>query len=204
MTENPAAIRRPSMSVADSAAMDASVIDRVPLFELRDSIPVAASPDDVYTIVSALERTGEWSPECRGGEWVSGEPGALGSVFRGHNFRPDDVVGWAPLIRGDWDTYAQVVAAEPGRSFAWAMRTHAGQNQESVWGFDIEPGGTGSDGSGCVLVHHFRMGHATEGIHHITDGLDEAARAKFVDEWTAKLAEDMRLTLSRIKAIAER
>jgi len=179
--------------------MTESVIDRSPLFELRADVIVEAPPAAVYAVVSDLRRSGEWSPECQGGEWVIGEPSTVGAVFRGENLRSPDVVGWAPLVRGTWYTDAEVTAAEPGRTFQWVMRTHAGANQDSVWGFDMEP----ADG-GCRLTHHFRMGHATEGIYHIVEDMDEAAKQQFVDDWSAKLADDLDATLARIKAIVER
>jgi hypothetical protein len=179
--------------------MSHSVIDTVPLFELRSEIHVSASADKVYSVVSDLSRSGEWSPECLGGEWTSGEPSTVGAVFRGKNLRPEDVVGWAPLIRGIWYTEAQVLAAEPGRTFQWAMRTHVGENQDSVWGFDMVP-----TESGCVLVHHFRMGRATEGIHKIVKDLNEEDRQRFITDWTAKLVDDLAITLDRIKAVVEK
>ncbi|GAA3971013.1 SRPBCC family protein [Thermobifida alba] len=178
--------------------MDISIIDTSPLFDLSARILVAAPPDQVYAVVSDLPRSGEWSPECRGGEWVSGEPGAVGAVFRGENCRPEDVVGWAPLVRGVWHTEARVVAAEPGRTFRWMMLSHAGADQESIWGFDIEP-----DEKGSVLVHHFRMGRATVGIHKIVADMDEADRKRFIEDWTAKLERDLDETLHRIKGAIE-
>ncbi|MFC0439900.1 SRPBCC family protein [Kutzneria buriramensis] len=178
--------------------MGQSVIDSTPLFDLRAEIPVSATAAEVYAVVSDLTRSAEWSPECMGGTWTSGEPAAVGSVFRGENHRRDDVVGWAPLVRGTWFTEAEIVAAEPGRTFRWAMRTHTGVNQESVWGFDIDAADEGS-----VLTHHFRMGRATLGIHKITAELDEAARERFVVEWTDKLEQDIAQTLKRIKDVIE-
>ncbi|MDA2813250.1 SRPBCC family protein [Nocardiopsis sp. RSe5-2] len=177
-----------------------SIVESRPLFELDARIPVEAPPAEVYRVVSDLPRSAEWSPECRGGTWVSGAPGAVGSVFRGENHRPDDVVGWAPLVRGTWHTEARVVRAEPGRSFAWMMLSHAGADQESVWGFDIEPAG---EGAGSVLVHRFRMGTATAGIRKIVADLDEEARERFIEEWTDKIASDLDATLARIKAVIE-
>ncbi|MET8982244.1 SRPBCC family protein [Streptomyces sp. NPDC004539] len=178
--------------------MSKSIIDLSPLFELRADIRVAATPEEVYAVVSDLPRSAEWSPECRGGEWISGAPGAVGSVFRGENLRSEDVVAWAPLVRGTWYTEARVTAAEPGRTFRWMMLSHANEDQESVWGFDVEP----ADG-GSRLVHHFRMGKATAGIHKITADLDETEREKFVGEWTAKLESDLDATLKRIKDVVE-
>ncbi|MER5771766.1 SRPBCC family protein [Streptomyces sp. NPDC001985] len=175
-----------------------SIIEKSPLFELRADIAVKATPDEIYAVVSDLPRSGEWSPECQGGEWTSGAPSAVGSVFRGENLRSEEVVAWAPLIRGIWHTECRITAAEPGRTFQWMMLTHAGADQESIWGFDVEA----ADG-GAVLTHHFRMGKATAGIQHIVADLDEAERAKFVEEWSDKLAQDLDDTLQRIKEIIE-
>jgi NADPH:quinone reductase-like Zn-dependent oxidoreductase len=180
--------------------MTTSVIDKSPLFELRADIHVSATPDEIYGVVSDLPRSGEWSPECQGGEWTEGEPSAVGSVFRGENLRSEEVVAWAPLVRGVWHTEAKVTEARPGRTFRWMMLSHVGGDQESVWGFDIEP----ADGGGAVLTHHFRMGKATAGIHKIVADLDEDKRERFVDEWSAKLAQDLKDTLSRIKSVIEK
>lgn len=175
-----------------------TVIETIPLFELRASIHVATDPASLYAVVSDLPRSGEWSPECQGGEWTEGAPGEAGSVFRGENLRAEDVVGWAPLVRGTWYTEARVVRAEPGRTFQWMMLTHAGADQESIWGFDLE-----ADGDQTVLTHHFRMGKATVGIWKIVADLDEAERIRFIEDWTAKLEEDLRATLARIKDLVE-
>ena len=78
------------------------------------------------------------------------------------------------------------------------MLSHAGADQESVWGFDLEP-----TASGCLLTHHFRMGKATAGIHKIVADLDEAARGRFIDDWTAKLERDLDDTLKRLKDVIE-
>lgn len=169
------------------------------LFEVRVSVPVAAPPADVYAVVSDLPRSGEWSAECQGGTWVHGAPAAVGSVFLGVNHRAEDVVSWAPVVRGEWRTEAEVVAAEPGRRFSWSMRDSSGRRQDSVWTYDVEPAGDGS-----VLVHHFRMGDPTEGIRGITAGMDDADKQRFFSEWGKKLEGDMTATLDRVKAVIER
>ncbi|GLW90320.1 SRPBCC family protein [Actinokineospora globicatena] len=176
-----------------------SIVDTSPLFDLRSDIVVAATPDSVYAVVSDLSRSGEWSPECQGGEWISGEPATVGAVFRGENLRQEDVVSWAPLVRGTWYTECRVVAAEPGRTFRWMMLSHASEDQESVWGFDVRP----AEGGGTVLTHHFRMGLATAGIHKIVADLDEPARVRFIEEWTTKLAQDLADTLKLIRDVIE-
>ncbi|WP_328316226.1 SRPBCC family protein [Streptomyces sp. NBC_00388] len=179
--------------------MDRSISDESPLFELRARVDVSAAPDDVYAIVSDLPRSGEWSPECLGGEWASGAPSSVGAVFRGENLREESVVSWAPVVRGKWTTHSEVVAAEPGLTFRWAMRDTAGRRQQSVWGFDIEP----TEG-GCTLTHHFRMDKATEGIRGIVAGMDEQERRRFFIEWGAKVEGDLAATLQRVKAVVDK
>jgi hypothetical protein len=170
-----------------------------PLFSARAEITVSARPDEVYAVVSDLPRSGEWSPECLGGTWVTGEPGAVGSVFRGENLRSEDVVAWAPVVRGRWTTHAEVVAAEPGRTFRWAMHDSKGEKQQSVWGFDVEP-----DGEDTLLVHHFRMDAPTEGIRGITAEMDTDAKRRFFEEWGEKVAGDLAETLRRIRTVIEK
>ena len=169
-----------------------------PLFKYRSEVYIAAPPAEVYAVVTDLGRSGEWSPECRGGEWVHGEPATVGAVFRGENFRGDDVVAWAPITRGAWTTEAEVVEAVPGRVFRWAMRSRSGSCQPSVWGFAVEPSGAGS-----MLAHDFRMDEPTEGIGHITAGMDAEGAGRFFAEWGAKVQGDLAVTLERIKDVIE-
>ncbi|WP_051096250.1 SRPBCC family protein [Streptomyces sulphureus] len=169
------------------------------LFRVRVETPVQAPPAQVYAVVSDLPRSGEWSAECTGGDWVSGSPGAVGSVFEGRNHRTEEEVPWAPVVRGNWRTHAEVTTAEPGARFHWAMRDSAERLQESVWGFDIAPAPDGS-----TLAHHFRMGAPTEGIQGITAGMDTAQRERFFAEWGEKLEREMGETLRRLKSVIEK
>jgi hypothetical protein len=186
----------PALPILD--AMAPGIITTSPLFKLAASTHVGIDALTTYDLVSDLRRSHLWSPECRGGVWISGDPRAVGSVFRGENYRALEVVGWAPLVRGTWYTDTQVAVADRGRSFQWAMRTHTGEHQKSVWGFDLAPAP-----GGCLLTHHFEMTVATEGIHHIVADLSEVDRVRFVVEWAAKLAGDLDVTLTRIKQVLE-
>ncbi|WP_418957131.1 SRPBCC family protein [Streptomyces tritici] len=179
--------------------MTKSILDSRPLFELGAEIHVAATAEEIYSTVSDMKRHAEWSTELRDGEWISGEPGKVGSVFRGENFRADDVVSWAPLIRGVWHTKSEVVATEPGRAFRWKIHSKTGEPQELVWSFEIEP-----QEDGCRLSQTFRMGWASPGIHEITKNMDEDDKRKFIADWTEKMKRDVASTLERIKSIVEK
>lgn len=173
-------------------------MENAPLFEISVESHVVRTPESVYSVVSDLPRSREWSEECTGGEWIHGEPGAVGSVFRGHNLRRTDVVEWAPVVRGTWTTTAEVVTADPHYRFSWAMRTSSGRAQDSVWGFTLRP----AEG-GTLLTHHFRMGTATEGIQGITAGMSTDEKTRFVKEWGAKVETDMAATVGRLKKVIE-
>ncbi|MEV4442154.1 SRPBCC family protein [Streptomyces sp. NPDC049577] len=169
-------------------------------FQVRAEIKVAAAPEKIYDTVSDLARSGEWSPECQGGRWISGEPGQVGSVFQGDNVRGTEVVAWAPVIRGPWNTEAEVVAAERGRIFQWVILNSAGEKQDSTWTYEIEPDGDG----GALLIHRYRLGRLTEGLAKIFEGLSQEERERFVSEWNAKLADDVAATLERVKTVIEK
>jgi hypothetical protein len=177
--------------------METSIRD-IPSFQLVARERISATPAEVYAVISDLPRSGEWSAECTGGRWVSGEPATVGAVFNGENFRPANVVGWAPVVRGTWSTESEVVEAVPGGTFSWAMRDAAGRRQESVWSFEITPADGGSE-----LAHRFRMDAPTEGIRGITAEMDATERTRFFDEWSAKLATDLTATVARIKTVIE-
>jgi len=170
-----------------------------PLFQVRTDVWVSASPREVYAVVSDMPRAAEWSVECVGGTWVSGEPATVGAVFRGENRRGADVVSWAPVVRGEWTTDSEVVAAEPGRVFSWAIRDKAGRAQDSVWTFEMAPAD-----DGCLLTHHFRMGEPTEGIRGITADMSGEEKQRFFAEWGAKLEQDIAATLGRVKDVIEK
>lgn len=179
--------------------MSQSTIERTPLFQLRADVHIAATPDEIYAVVSDMDRSAEWSLECCGGMWVSGEPGKVGSVFRGENFRADSVVAWAPVPRGVWYTHTEVIAAEPGRKFRWETLDTSGVKEGSRWGFDIE-----LTDDGCVLVHHYEMDKATAGIHRIVANMGEAEKQRFIADWAVKLQHNIEATLQRLKNLLEK
>lgn len=71
---------------------------------------IAAPAARVWSMVSNVERMGEWSPEATGARWQGGatEP-AVGARFTGTNRRG--------VMR--WQTTCTVTRSEPGRAFAF-------------------------------------------------------------------------------------
>ncbi|MER6989437.1 SRPBCC family protein [Saccharopolyspora hirsuta] len=158
-------------------------------FDLHATVEVAATAEAVYRVASDITRMGEWSPECVGGEWTSGEPGAVGARFEGHNRFRDQT----------WTTECEVVAAEPGRRFAWAVLSYSPTSDNSVWSFEIEP-----TSGGCALTQRYRMKSPPTRLLAIRDSLPPEKAATFIEFRRGRLQEAMQQTVERIKAAAER
>jgi hypothetical protein len=76
-----------------------------------DSIVIKRSAEDLYDMVADVTRMGQWSPVCTACWWDEGEGPNLGATFTGRNERPERT----------WETRSEVVAADPGREFAWVV-----------------------------------------------------------------------------------
>lgn len=140
--------------------------------DLTESISVAASAATLYSLVSDLPRMGEWSPECTRVTWT-----VAGERFIGHNR-----VG---VVR--WFTFGRVVAAEPGRRFAFTI--HFGPIPISLWDYQFTRAGTG-----CEVTESW------------TDHRPRVLRAIFRPVFgnrTPRNADGIHTTLTRLKSTAE-
>ena len=141
---------------------------------------IAAPAQELYVLVSDMTRMGEWSPENIGGRWLGDATGpALGARFRGSNRR-----GWRR-----WSTRCTVVAAEPGATFSFDVAVIG--IPAAQWTYDFR-----SDGDATVVTETWKdrrprwfalLAGATMGIEDIR----------------AHNAENMKITLARLKAAAE-
>jgi hypothetical protein len=141
------------------------------------TVRVAASPQRVYDVVSDVTRMGEWSPETVRCEWLDGAAGpAVGARFKGSNKR-----GWAR-----WSTVPRVVAADPGREFAFVV------DDLTRWSYRFEP-----DGDGCRVVESFEM------LRDLPLKFRIADRAMGIKDRPADLERAMGETLERVKRAVE-
>jgi hypothetical protein len=94
-----------------------------------DSIVVARPPHEVYELVADITRMGEYSPICTECWWDEGDGPRVGAHFTGRNVLPERT----------WETRSEVVAADPGREFAWVVGPRIAR-----WGYTFGPvdGGT--------------------------------------------------------------
>lgn len=151
----------------------------------RESITVARSPEQLYALLSDVTRTGEWSPTCTACWWdddVDLSGGApVGAWFTGRNEVPGRT----------WETRSQVVAAEPGREFAWQVGGTLVR-----WGYLLE---TGPD-AGTELTETWAF--LPDGLALFEQRYADDALAQ-VEDRTRQAHEGIPRTLAAIRQIAE-
>ena len=154
----------------------------MPVLEFSDSVAVALAPEEVYALVSDVTRIGEWSPVCEACWWDDPDAGAVvGAWFTGRNVLPERT----------WETRSQVVAAEPGREFAWEVN-----NGWVRWGFTVEP-----EGAGTRLTEHWQF--LSKGLEGFGERFGADADAQIAQR-SALALRGIPETLRAIKATAER
>jgi Polyketide cyclase / dehydrase and lipid transport len=94
---------------------------------------IAATPAELYAIVSDVTRTPELSPEIVKAEWVGD-----GGPFVGARFRATNKVSRGP----SWTNEPEVLVADPGREFAFVRREKTAGHVEWRYRFEPVEGGT--------------------------------------------------------------
>lgn len=147
---------------------------------MSESIHVDVAPDELYALVSDVTRMGEWSPICKACWWDEGDGPRVGAWFTGRNETPERT----------WETRSQVVAADPGRRFAWEV------NDGWVhWEYSFEP-----DGDGTRLTESWEF--LPKGIagFHERYGADAEAQ---IEQRSEAARTGIPATLAAIKKAAE-
>jgi len=148
-------------------------------------IHVNAPPEKLYDLLSDVTRMGEWSPETTRCKWIGGATGpTVGARFKGTNRR-------GPVR---WSTKPEVVAAEPGREFAFVTNLVGFNRPMTKWTYRFE---RASDG-GTDMTESFEM--VNDLPWYIAFGDRYVMRIK---DRKADLENAMQQTLTRIKAAAE-
>lgn len=146
---------------------------------IEESIDVAGTPAQVWSVVSDLARMGQWSPQCKK-MFVFGGPVKLGTRTLNVNRR-------GPLV---WPTSAKVVAFEPDREIAWRVAEN-----NTVWGFEITESG---DGVTVTQRRSVAGGETTKVSAFLVDKVFGGN-----DDFEVELAAGMRETLGKIKRTVE-
>ena len=145
------------------------------------SLTINATPDALYDLVSDVTQMGRLSPECTGGRWIStGNGPRVGARFLGFNKR-----GWAR-----WFTTNKVVAATPGREFAFNT-----EQSGTCWRYRFEA----ADGRTVVT-------ESREAVKQrpLTAKVFTKLALGGVPEHDDEMRDGMRATLERLKTLAEK
>jgi uncharacterized protein YndB with AHSA1/START domain len=141
-------------------------------------VHIEASPEAVYMAVTDITRMGEWSPETYKCEWLDGTTGpAAGARFKGSNRR-------GPLR---WSTKPQVVAADPGKEFAFRVKS------DVLWTYRFA-----ADGTGTAVTESFEMLRDLQWYYALVERW-----LMRVDDRKADLERSMGETLDRLKRSVE-
>ena len=144
------------------------------------SLSIRATAEQLYDLVTDVANMGRLSPECTGGRWLGDATGArVGARFKGSNRR-----GW---VR--WSTHNTVVAAEPGREFAFET-----SESGTRWTYRFTP-----EADSTVVTESREAFKDRPLISRVFSGLLLGGKEAHDDE----LRQGMLDTLERLKQVAE-
>jgi hypothetical protein len=143
------------------------------------SVSIAADPAAVYALITDLGTLAALAEEAHTMEWQKGSSATPGAVFKGHNRNGSKT----------WSTTCTVTAAEPGKAFAFDVKSLI--FPVAHWRYDI----AAADG-GCTV---------TESTWDRRAGWFKAiaGRATGIPDRDSANAEHIELTLQRLKDRAE-
>jgi len=147
--------------------------------QLERSTEIAASPAQVWALVSDLPRMASWSPQ------VVRSTVAGGRVRQGARFTNLNRQG--PLF---WPTHGKVVRFEPHRDFAFRIAENT-----VVWSFLLEP----TDDGGTRVTHRRETPDGISRLSRLLTRVALGGQTRF----TEGLRDGMGQTLERLKAEAE-
>ncbi|OZD32799.1 SRPBCC family protein [Rhodococcus sp. 05-2256-B2] len=146
---------------------------------LEATIDIDASPQAVWSVVSDLQRMGEWSPQCKKMK-VFGGP--VGKGTRTLNINRKGLLVWP--------TSAKVVTFEPNKALAFRI-----VENKTIWSYTLTPTATGT----TVVEKR----EAPSGTSAVSSLLVKRILGG-IEEFDVELVEGMNSTLRRIKTESEK
>lgn len=148
---------------------------------LQEQVDIAASPTQLWSLVSDVRRMPEWSPQVVSVRLRSGSEGVeLGARFTNLNHHGEL----------EWLTHAEIVAFDPGTHLAFRI-----EESRVVWSFALEENGHG----GTRLT---QRRETPDGISDSSLDLTDTYLGG-QEAFTPVLRQGMRQTLAAIKVAAE-
>lgn len=149
------------------------------------SVDIAATAEDVWSLISDINLPARFSNEFQGALWIDVEGPSLGARFVGRN----------QLGEWHWETMCTIHVYEPMRSFGWVVGDE--EDATARWRFDVAPTERGVD-----LTMWAEMGPGPSGVvSRIRKYPDREAEIidRRLDMWLANMAA----TVNGIKELAE-
>ncbi|AOW93273.1 polyketide cyclase [Rhodococcus sp. WMMA185] len=155
---------------------------------LEAKIDIAATPREVWAVVSDLKRMGEWSPECR-------QMHVLGGIVR-EGTTTFNINRKGFIV---WPTRSKVVKFEPYKEIAFRILEHG-----AVWSYELEP-----NAGGTTVVERREIPTEASTLSRLVKTLFGGVKTLFGDsddndDSDVDRINGMNTTLARIKAEAER
>ncbi len=132
---------------------------------------INTGPSDLYDLISDVARIGDWSPNA---DAVQYDPDAgpwVGAWFSGRNRKAGK----------EWTTRSQIVAAEPGRRFTFAV----GGAQDGIvrwdWSFTAQGSGTTVQQSWRVLRYDPVLGATRSDVEALRDFMADSAESTLIN-----------------------
>jgi uncharacterized protein YndB with AHSA1/START domain len=148
---------------------------------------VDAPPEQVWGLVTAISRIGEWSPETVGAAWLdnrdAGTLPRVGARFEGRNRFGEGV---ATVV-------CEVIEAVPPHRFAWAVLDddRSVERPGSRWTYELV---TGPATGQTVLHHRFEHGEGRSGLREPAEEQPDRAAA-IVTRRLEQLSRNMAQTM---------
>lgn len=165
-------------------------------------VHIAASPSQVWEIITDVEAMTAWSPELVRVEWPDeasqANSPAPGARYIGHNEHP---------VNGTWRTIAHFTAVDPEHTLTWAILDTDGRygkpaedlaDRMATWTFTVAP----ARDSGTVLRQSMTIGPGRSGLSAYIDRAPEQEEA-IIAYRLRELGKGMEATLDGIKERTE-
>ena len=155
-----------------------------PIMSHSESIEINASPEKVWSLVTAMDRYGEWSSENTGGYWRKNEEGIPGTGVVG-----DEFVGINRIGDDEWKALVEIIVREEHKTFAFVT---GGTAMNLIhWRYDLEPSDSGTTlteswalmNLSPLMIEHgdeeiqFRAANAKDSITATLQGMKAAAES---------------------------
>ena len=142
---------------------------------------IKSDSERIYELISDLEVMSSFGTEFVAGEWSSGRPGEVGATFLGQQ-RFGDL---------QWETTSTVIAATPGKRFAWKVGDM--DNFTAEWGLTMR-----SVPKGTEIKYSFVHGPGPSGLRTRIDANPDRESA-IIESRLSLLQENMVKTLEGIR-----